>query len=179
MLKREILFKNNFVQITGSGWLAGPGQLTSQCIISHFSFSLTCDLWIPHHYSQNKRSTYLYCFFSLFQFLGILLVNLSHWLGKPNRFCELPRAGFAPLSPLITWFGSWRCELKICTKYEYLSCWIWIIRYNIMMLTKTMVYLGLPLVISVPQLFFPPQVEKFYLGRLSKGRYLLSMKIQA
>ena len=46
------------------------------------------------------------------------------------------------------------------------------------MLTKTMVYLGLPLVISVPQLFFPPQVEKFYLGRLSKGRYLSSMKSQ-
>ena len=39
------------------------------------------------------------------------------------------------------------------------------------MLTNVMVYLslGVPLVIAVPQLFFPPQVGKFYLGRLSKG----------
>ena len=40
------------------------------------------------------------------------------------------------------------------------------------MLTNVMVYLslGVPLVIAVPQLFFPPQVGKFYLGRLSKGK---------
>ena len=40
-----------------------------------------------------------------------------------------------------------------------------------------MLYLSLvlPLVISLPQLFFPPQVEQFYLGRLSKGGHFYNM----
>ena len=104
MLKREILFENNFVQITRSGWLAG--QLTSHCMISNFP---STDVWFVNHYSLFDVHIYILCFFSLFHFWGTLLCCWWAWVTgweSQTGFCELPRAGFAHLlvaSDYLVW----------------------------------------------------------------------------
>ena len=96
--------------------------------------------------------------------MGLLWWRQRVWENQTG-LSELPRAGYAHIGHSVnTWLvWTWAQKLDKIVFKLFLT-------FNMHISVIVYISFGLPLVTLVPQLYFPPQVEKFYLGRLFKGK---------